>query len=150
MKRIFLALTVTLFSFSVIAQDANNAKKKAEEVVKFKEVKHSFGKIKQGVPVTHNFEFSNISQTPVIIENASATCGCTTPVWPQQPIMQEKNDKITAGFNAANPGPFDKTIFVKVKGIDYPLELKITGEVLSAADYAKYESEKKSKKTGGK
>jgi Protein of unknown function (DUF1573) len=148
MKSIFLAVTVTLFSFSAIAQVAVNAKKKAEEVVKFKEVKHSFGKIKQGVPVTHNFEFSNISETPVIIENASATCGCTTPVWPQQPIMQTKNDKITAGFNAASPGPFDKTIFVKVKGIDYPLELKITGEVLSAADYAKYESEKKSKKTG--
>ncbi len=147
MKKMILAFTVTLFAFSAIAQDAV---KKAEEVVKFKELKHSFGKIKQGVPVTHNFAFSNISETPVIIENASASCGCTTPVWPQQPIMKSKDDKIIAGFNAAAPGPFDKTIFVKVKGIDYPLELKITGEVLSPADFAKYESEKKTKKTGSK
>lgn len=147
MKRIFLALTVTLFTFSLMAQ---TAAKKADEVVKFKEAKHSFGKIKQGVPVTHNFEFSNVSDAPVIIENASASCGCTTPVWPQQPILQSKDDKITAGFNAANAGPFEKTIYVKVKGIDYPMELKISGEVLTAADYAKYETEKKTKKTGGK
>ena len=36
-------------------------------------------------------------------------------------------------FNAANAGTFEKTVFVKVKGYDAPLELKIAGEVVPAA-----------------
>ena len=140
-----LAIAVILVAFSASAQEAA---KKAEDVVKFKETKFNFGKIKQGVPVTHAFEYHNISEAPVMIENASASCGCTTPVWPQPPISKGKTDKITAGFNAAAAGVFEKTIYVKVKGIDYPLELKISGEVLNAEEYAKFESEKKNKKTG--
>jgi len=127
MKKLFLALFIFGISSAVFAQsDA----KKADEVVKFKEMKHDFGKIKQGVPVTYDFVFTNVGETPVIIENASASCGCTTPTWPQQPIMKGKSDRIKAGFNAAAPGVFEKGIFVKVKGYDYPIEIKITGEVL--------------------
>ncbi len=134
MKKLLLSLILITVGFNVFAQ---NASKKAEDLVKFKEIRYNFGKIKQGVPVTHNFEFSNIGNEPVIIETASASCGCTTPVWPQAPVMKSKTDIIKAGFNAAAMGPFEKTIFVKIKGIDAPYELKIAGEVLSADDYAK-------------
>ena len=51
--------------------------------------------------------------------------------------MKEKVAIIKAGFNAAAPGPFEKTVYVKVKGIDAPLELRIAGEVISAADFDK-------------
>jgi len=125
---------VLSIGFSASAQ---TAVKKAENIIKFMEIKHNFGKIKQGVPVTHDFMFANIGNEPLIVETASASCGCTTPTWPQQPIMKGKEDKLKAGFNAAAPGPFEKTIFVKLKGIDAPYELKISGEVLSAADFDK-------------
>lgn len=142
MKKLILAVSVLAFSSVLFAQ---NAVKKAEDVIKFKEMKYNFGKIKQGVPVTYNFEFTNISESPAVIENATASCGCTTPEWPQQPVMKGKTDKIKAGFNAAAPGVFEKGIFVKVKGIDYPVEIKITGEVLTPEAFARYETEKKSK-----
>lgn len=142
MKKLLLAAMFLATGSLLYAQ---NAVKKAEDVVKFKEMKHNFGKIKQGVPVTYNFEFSNSGDAPLVIENATASCGCTTPEWPQQPIMKGKTDKIKAGFNAAAPGIFEKGIFVKVKGYDYPIEIKITGEVLTPEAYAKYETEKKSK-----
>ena len=116
-------LLVTVFSLSGFAQKATNS---AESVVKFKELKHNFGKIKQGVPVTHDFEFTNVSSGAVIVETATASCG-----------MKSKTDKIKAGFNAAAPGPFEKTVYVKLKGVDAPMELKIAGEVLSAAEYDK-------------
>src|SRR5688572_28614549 len=45
--------------------------------VEFTEMTYSFGKIPQGVPATHTFTFKNTSGAPVIIENASAQCGCT-------------------------------------------------------------------------
>lgn len=134
MKRLMLSILLISTAFLGFSQ---TAVKKAEDLVKFKEVRYNFGKIKQGVPVTHDFEFSNISNETIVIENATASCGCTTPVWPQQPVMKAKTDKIKAGFNAAAAGPFDKTIFVKLKGIDARYELKITGEVLTAEAYDK-------------
>lgn len=146
MKKLLLAVAILGCSSVLFAQ---NAVKKAEDVIKFKEMKYNFGKIKQGVPVTHEFEFTNEGDAPLVIENATASCGCTTPKWPDQPIMKGKNNKITAGFNAAAQGIFDKSIFVKVKGYDYPVEIKISGEVLTPEAYAKFESDKKAK-TGSK
>ena len=146
MKKLLLAVAILGCSSVLFAQ---NAVKKAEDVIKFKEVKYNFGKIKQGVPVTHEFEFTNDGDAPLVIENATASCGCTTPKWPDQPVMKGKNNKITAGFNAAAQGIFDKSIFVKVKGYDYPVEIKISGEVLTPEAYAKFESDKKAK-TGSK
>lgn len=146
MKKMFFSLTALVIGVATLAQQASTpapvSSKKADEMVKFKEMKHDFGKIKQGVPVTYEFSFNNISNEVVVIESATASCGCTTPVKPETPIAKGKSNKITAGFNAASPGPFDKTIFVKVQGADLPLELKITGEVLKAEDFAKYEAEK--------
>jgi hypothetical protein len=141
MKKLFLLAGVAFLSVSLLAQE-----KKAEDVVKFKELSYDFGKIKQGVPVTHDFAFTNASETPVVIESATPSCGCTTPVKPEGAIAKGKTDKITAGFNAAAAGPFNKSITVKVAGIDLPVQLKITGEVLTADAYAKYETEKKSSK----
>jgi hypothetical protein len=137
MKTIMLALSVMLFSTAVFSQG-----KKAEDLVKFKETVYDFGKIKQGVPVNHEFPFSNLSDKPVVVENATASCGCTTPSWPQAPVAKGKADKITAGFNAAAPGAFTKNITVKFAGADLPLQVTIKGEVLKADDYAKFEQTK--------
>ncbi|MEJ7739980.1 MAG: DUF1573 domain-containing protein [Chitinophagaceae bacterium] len=154
MKRIFIAFCALALTTAVTAQ-TNTAvntttqvkQKKADELVKFTESRYDFGKIRQGVPVTHEFTFENIGNQPIVIETATASCGCTTPTWPKTPVVKSKKDKISAGFNAAAPGPFDKVISVKVAGYDQPVELHISGEVLSLDDYAKYEATK-GKKTG--
>ncbi len=137
MKKAFLFLGALALSLTILAQQ-----KKAEEVAKFKELSWDFGKIKQGTPVTHNFTFENTTDKPIVIESAVPSCGCTTPIKPEAPIAKGAEDKIIAGFNAAAAGPFNKTITVKIAGIDLPLQLKITGEVLTADAYTKYVSEK--------
>jgi hypothetical protein len=139
-----LTVFALICSFAAMSQA-----KKAEEVVKFTTLQYDFGKVKQNVPVTHDFTFKNISTKPVIIESATASCGCTTPIKPDQPVAKGKSDKIKAGFNAAAPGPFTKTITIKVAGVDLPVELRIIGEVLTAEDYAKYESTKTKKPVKG-
>ena len=143
MKRMMFALSVMLLSASVFSQNA--AAKKAEDVVKFKETVFDFGKIKQGVPVTHEFAFTNESDKPVVVESATASCGCTTPSWPQTPIAQGKADKITAGFNAAAPGAFTKQITVKLAGVDIPVQVTIKGEVLNADEFSKLGKDKTAK-----
>jgi hypothetical protein len=145
MKKLLLSLAAIVATASVFAQEPPVVK--PTDVVEFKETVHDFGKIKQNTPVTYDFAFKNISKQPAVIESATASCGCTTPVKPEKPVAKGKNDVVKAGFNAANPGPFEKTIYVKVAGAAQPLELKIKGEVLNADAYAKYEAEK-TKKAG--
>jgi len=140
MKKLLLFASAVILSASVFAQA-----KKAEDVLKFKELSYDFGKIKQSVPVTHDFVFTNVSDNPVIIESAMASCGCTTPVKPEGAIQKGKEDQIKTGFNAAVAGPFNKTVTIKVAGVDMPLQLHITGEVLTPDAYAKYEASKGSK-----
>jgi hypothetical protein len=146
MKKVLFTFLIAVLAAPAFSQTAAPAKK-IEDFIKFKETKYNFGKIKQGVPVTHDFPFTNVSNDVLIIENATASCGCTTPQWPKAPITKGKSDKITAGFNAAAAGPFSKEIYVKVKGVDYPMPIYITGEVLSAEDFAKLEAEKKKGKS---
>ena len=131
MKKAVLFFSAFILSLSLLAQD-----KTAADVVKFNEVAYDFGKIKQNVPVNHDFIFTNVSTGPIVIESAVASCGCTTPVKPEGAVPKGKENKINAGFNAANPGPFNKTITIKVAGIDAPVQLRITGEVVAAAPAA--------------
>jgi hypothetical protein len=105
-------------------------------------VAYDFGKIKQNEPAKHDFVFTNISNSPVIIESALASCGCTTPSKPEGAVGKGKDDKITAQYNAGTEGRFNKTVTVKVAGVDEPIVLKITGEVLSPDAYAKYQASK--------
>jgi hypothetical protein len=153
MKKLFFSLAAIVITGTVFAQTPaatavppSAPVVKPTDLVEFKEVVHDFGKIKQGVPVTYDFAFKNISKQPVVIESATASCGCTTPVKPEKPVAKGKSDVVKAGFNAAAPSPFEKTIFVKVAGAQQPLELKIKGEVLNADAFAKYEAEKKAGK----
>ncbi|HRO45041.1 DUF1573 domain-containing protein [Agriterribacter sp.] len=147
MKKLLFTMAAFAITSWAVAQKTEG-KQKAEDLISFKEKKHDFGKIKQGSPVTYDFAFQNTSDKPVVIENAWASCGCTTPTKPEQPVAKGKSNVIKAGFNAAAAGPFDKTVYVKVQGIDIPLELRITGNVLNAEAYAKYESENKKNKGG--
>ena len=139
MKKLLFVAAAFVLSSAVMAQS------KAEDVVKFHELKYDFGKLKQGVPATYDFEFKNISEKPVVVETASATCGCTTPKWPQAPVMSGKKDKINVGYNAASAGAFTKSITVKLAGVDAPVTLTITGEVLTAEAYDAYVKENSSK-----
>src|SRR3990170_2751679 len=139
MKKIFRFASALVFSVAVMAQD----KAKADDVVKFNTEKHNFGKIKQGVPVTYYFELKNISDKPIVVENASATCGCTVPEKPEQPINPGATGKIKVQFNAAVVAPFTKDIHIKLAGIDQPKTVTIVGEVVANSDAA-------SKKAGNK
>jgi len=135
MKKVFLFASAVILSVSAFAQE-----KKAEDVIKFKDVAYDFGKVKQNTPVTHDFIFTNISNSPIIIEAAVASCGCTTSFKPEGAILQGKDDKITAKYDAGTEGRFNKTVTVKVAGVSDPITLKITGEVLTPDAYAKYEA----------
>lgn len=124
MKKVALLATAFLFSMAVMAQKADN-------VVKFNTEKHNFGKIAHNKPVTYSFEITNIGDKPLVVENVSATCGCTVPEKPEKPIMPGTSGKIKVHYNAAAIGDFTKDITVKLAGIDQPKIVQITGTVVA-------------------
>jgi hypothetical protein len=125
MKKIILFASAIVFSLAVMAQQ------KPDDVIKMNTETHNFGKIKQGNPVTYFFEITNKSDKPIVIENASASCGCTVPEKPSQPIMPGKTDKLKVVYNAATVGPINKDVFIKIAGIDEQKIVHITGEVVA-------------------
>lgn len=100
--------------------------------LQFKEVKHSFGKIKQNVPATYTFTFTNTSNSPVVIESAVAECGCTTPDYPKGVVAKGATNKIKVTYNAAAIGSFTKKVTVRVAKVPDPIILTIDGEVIDA------------------
>lgn len=106
-------------------------------VITFKENSYDFGKIKEGDKVRHTFEFTNTGEAPLIIQNASASCGCTVPDWPHEPIAPGKSGKIDVEFNSAGkPGAQSKTISITANTNPTLTTLNITTEV-EAVDNSK-------------
>jgi hypothetical protein len=135
MKKTFLLATAFAFTLTAMAQPAAP---KADDVIKMNVETHDFGKIKQAVPVTYVFEIKNISSKPVVVSNASASCGCTVPEKPEQPIEAGKTAPLKVQFNAPAVGPINKDVYITLAGIDGPKVVHITGEVLSPEAYEEY------------
>lgn len=124
-----------LFAFAIAGSLVALSQQKADDVIKMNTETHNFGKIKQNVPVTYFFEIRNTSNKPIVVENASASCGCTVPEKPSQPIMPGKSDKLKVVYNAATVGPINKDIYIKLAGIPDQKIVHITGEVLTPEAY---------------
>ena len=92
-----------------------------------------FGKIKQGTPATHEFQFTNTGTVPLIITNVQASCGCTTPDWSRDPILPGGRGFIKATYSAASAGNFNKTVTVTANVEGGTVQLMIKGEVLAQA-----------------
>jgi Protein of unknown function (DUF1573) len=125
MKKIFsvsglLACAMLVMSFGFQA-----------EVLKFEKTTHSFGKVKQNTPVTVEFAFTNQGTKPVIIEDATAECGCTKPEFPPRPIAPGKGGVIKVTYDSKTMGSFTKKVTVKLVNDSKPVELLIKGEVVS-------------------
>lgn len=105
-------------------------------VMKFAQETHDFGKVEQGKPVTHVFEFKNTGTDPVVINDAQASCGCTKPNWTREPIMPGKTGSVSATFNAASAGPFNKAVTVTSNAEVGQVVLTLKGEVVAQKEAA--------------
>ena len=84
---------------------------RAKTSIKFDQVVHDFGDMKQGDRAEYSFKFTNTGKEPLIIEDAKGSCGCTVPVWPKEPIAPGKTDEVRVSFNSAGKnGAQSKTV----------------------------------------
>jgi hypothetical protein len=133
MKKLLLAVLV-LSSTTLFAQ------KKADDIARLSTETYDFGKVKENTPPTATITVTNIGTEPLIIEQATPSCGCTVSDYTKAPIAPGKTGTITATYNAAAVGPINKTLTVKFAGADDPKFVKLTGEVLTPDAYSAYEA----------
>ena len=94
---------------------------------------YDFGKVTEGEKVTFNFRFKNVGKKPLIIVSTSASCGCTVPEKPEQPIPAGETGFIKVVFNSrGKQGHQEKNINVTANtNPEFP-KLLLKGEVTVA------------------
>ena len=79
--------------------------------MEFKQMAHSFGNIKQDTENKHVFTFTNTGDKPLIIENATGSCGCTVPEYPKEPIAPGATGEIKVVYKPGKQkGNQNKTV----------------------------------------
>ena len=88
------------------------------------------GEIPQGTPKSINFEFKNTGTSTVIITNVQAACGCTATEYTKTPVKAGGTAVVTAVYNAAAKGSFNKTVSVTTNANETPTVLSFKGNVI--------------------
>lgn len=92
---------------------------------------YDFGKATEGEKIAFSFRFRNTGTKPLVILNAAASCGCTKPDWPHEPIPPGGMASVKAEFNTeGRPGPAYKTIRITSNASPAFPPLKLTGMVV--------------------
>ena len=83
-------------------------------VMTFDKTTHDFGTIKEGEAQQTVFTFTNTGSAPLIITNATSSCGCTVPDYPKNtPIAPGDSGQLTVNFNGTGMNKVTKTIRVE-------------------------------------
>lgn len=136
---LLLAVPVVLVSCDVRKRDriADDAAKLQEMGLKDSttvfviDTAYNFGKTADGNKVEYDYRFKNTGTKPLIITNASASCGCTVPQKPEMPIMPGDTGFIKVVFDSkGRVGIAHKTITVTSNAFPPFPELLLTGEVV--------------------
>lgn len=116
------AAAVTGTTPAVLAEDAPK--------VKFEKEIYDFGAIKQGEKVHYEFKFKNNGKTPLIITDATATCGCTKPEYPEAPVKPGEEGVIKVTFDSTGKmGMQDKVVTITSNANPEAAKLHLVGEV---------------------
>ncbi len=120
-----------------VADPANNvpADPSKSPVMVFENTEYDFGNVLEGDVVEYTFKFKNVGTMPLIISQATATCGCTVPEWPKEPTPAGKEGVISVKFNTTNRTNRQiKEVSITANTIPAVTKLKISGMVTPKND----------------
>ncbi|MGG8495547.1 DUF1573 domain-containing protein [Tenacibaculum sp. TC6] len=154
MKKIVVTLAIAISTSFIVSCANGNAKSKINKdnvanaekrdgeinkgapVIKFDKETFDFGTVAEGEVVETTFVITNEGKSDLVITDAKATCGCTVPVWPKEPIAPGKTGDIKVSFNTSGkPNKQSKSVtlytntekgteVVKISGMVTPKEQK--------------------------
>ena len=128
MKKMIFAALMLLCGFS-----AAMAQKPAQ--IQFDKTVHNFGTFSEKEPkVTCTFTYTNVGESPLVINQAIASCGCTVPEYTKTPVKPGETGEIKVTYNGTGkfPGHFKKSITVRTNGAVEMTRLYIEGDMTEA------------------
>jgi len=126
-KSILIICAFVISSFGLHAQAP--AQTSTQDSIVFGKTIHDYGTIIQGSEGDCEFMFTNKGKSPLVLSNVQASCGCTVPEWPKEPILPGKTSSIKVKYNTNNVGSFGKTITVNSNAVNQIVILTIKGNV---------------------
>lgn len=122
MKALLYSILFILAGFTINAQEG--------AIIQFDEEKHNFGEVDEGPQITHEFVFTNTGTEPLILSKVKASCGCTTPSWPKDPILPGEEGVIVVTYNTAKRvGGFNKSVTITSNASEPTKVIYISGKV---------------------
>jgi hypothetical protein len=120
--KVYLSVLLLFAAFSLSAQPK----------IAFDKTRHDFGKVSEGDgAASYDFTFKNTGSTPLIIQNVTTTCGCTTPEWTKEPVRPGAAGFVRVSYDVkGRPGAIDRTITVHSNSQPPTTGLRIAGEVV--------------------
>ena len=96
----------------------------------FEQEEYDFGTVKEGAVVEHTFKFKNVGDAPLVIQNASATCGCTVPSYSKEPIPVGGTGEIQVKFDSSNKsGAQNKVVTITANTKNPTTTVRIKGNI---------------------
>ena len=122
-----LILTTILLIFAMVTFAAGGAE------IKFEKTSHNFGTFPESSPkVTCVFKFTNTGDKLLVIHQAIASCGCTVPQYPKEPIKPGEGGEIIVTYDGAGkfPGHFKKSMTLRTNAKQEIVRLYVEGDMV--------------------
>lgn len=138
MKKLFSIAVLAIITFSISCSQTSQAEQTVNidadgPMITFEVLEHNFGTIEKGGDGTYNFVFENNGTEPLILSNVKASCGCTTPSWPREPIPAGEKSGIKVKYDTKRIGSFNKSITITSNVDSTPVVIRIKGTVVNTA-----------------
>jgi hypothetical protein len=99
-------------------------------IIEFDTRDYDFGTVNEGEVVEGIFKITNKGKTDLVITGASATCGCTVPEWPKDPIKPGDSGELKFSFDSkGRTGKQSKSITLQTNTAEVTETLRIGGTV---------------------
>lgn len=98
----------------------------------FAEEVFDFGEVLEGEVVEHTFTFTNEGKMPLVINNATSTCGCTIPKWTKEPIGPGETGELNVKFDTKKKtGKQSKPITINTNAFPSVVRVHVKGKVIA-------------------
>lgn len=126
MKRFLLCTIISVLGLVAYAAEGGEAD------IKFEKTSHDFGTFPETDKKTYAFKFTNVGDKLLVIHQAIASCGCTVPQYPKEPIKPGESGEIIVTYNGAGkfPGHFKKSITIRSNAKKEIVRLFVEGDMI--------------------
>ncbi|MBE2256153.1 MAG: DUF1573 domain-containing protein [Ignavibacteria bacterium] len=129
-----LTILIVTLTGNLFFSENSESKKDKNARIQFNELKYDFGKVEEGIQLSHIFKFKNTGEETLIIKSVNAGCGCTgVTVGDKKEYREGEEGEIKVSFNTqGRSGIQSKSVYVQTNDPEKPnIDLIFTCEVIS-------------------